>query len=129
MKNWFKLDEVPPPTDREFLVWGYLYGRKDAGAFMAVAASVNSDGEPEDVTGISLGSATHWSEAPPDPTEAPTKTPRITCGQCRHFNAPAKVNYFGQCRKNPPVVVGVDGDSRSEFPEVAAAYWCGEAEL
>lgn len=55
-----------------------------------------------------------------------------TCGGCRFYSPADREPYRGWCRRYPPKVVVVTGDisdyTRTEWPEVAGAEWCGEYE-
>ena len=58
-------------------------------------------------------------------TETQTVVPRAdTCRTCR-FWQPDGMYGNGQCRKNPPVIVGKTHDS-GRWPATAPEGWCGE---
>ncbi len=51
----------------------------------------------------------------------------VNCGNCRWYE-PSRVS-LGHCRKNPPTIITwPDGESYSDFPEVAPEDWCGQWE-
>lgn len=51
------------------------------------------------------------------------------CTNCRHYR-PAEENEsvldYGECRRMPPVIVMIDDDPSTMFPQVDAQADCGE---
>jgi hypothetical protein len=60
-------------------------------------------------------------------TKGPAPRDR-TCGNCLHFKPDADDPATGECRANPPTVIGSDEDGLSCFWPIVAARedWCGK---
>ena len=44
------------------------------------------------------------------------------CANCRFFQADQADEFYGQCRRNPPVVMG---NTLAQWPRLHSDDWCG----
>jgi hypothetical protein len=58
---------------------------------------------------------------------------KYTCSECKYwFAAPGGEReaeegpHFGNCKRNPPLLLNLEGNTYTGFPMIVDTEWCGE---